>query len=317
MTTQDLQQRLSQGDIIILDGATATEVEKRGVPLHDLTWSAASLLSHPDVVREVHRVYIEAGADIITTNTYASNRNVLDPAGMGADVRRLNALAVQLAREARDQAAASRPVYIAGSISTENTSASSYFGRGILNFQLPNEQQARANYREHAEIMAEAGAELFVLEMMRDIPQTTYALEAALSTGLPVWVGFSTWTFADGSRVLLQDSPDDGPTLAEALAAIIPLGPSVISVMHTTAHETKPALAELRRRWQGPTGAYPNSSGTVEADRWDLEDTESPETLLAAAREWVSMGVQIIGGCCGIGPEHIRMFREGLPARLP
>ena len=54
----------------------------------------------------------------------------------------------------------------------------------------------------------------------------------------------------------------------------------------------------------------------MEADRWNLEDTESPETLLAAAREWVSMGVQIIGGCCGIGPEHIRTFREGLPARL-
>ena len=316
MTTQDLQRRLDQGDIIILDGATATEVEKRGVQLTDMTWSADSLLTHPDVVREVHRVYIEAGADIITTNTYATNRNVLGPAGMGDDVRSLNALAVQLTREAREQTPASRPVYIAGSISTENTSASSYFGRHIEGLQLPDEQQSRANYREQAEVMAEAGAELIVLEMMRDIPQTVYALEASLSTGLPVWVGFSTRISAGGSRILLQDSPDDGPTFAQALEAVIPLGPSVISVMHTTAEETTPALAELRRHWQGPTGAYPNSTGTAEVSNWDLEDTESPDTLLAAAQEWVKMGVHVIGGCCGIGPEHIRTFRSGLPTRV-
>ena len=316
MTTQDLQHRLDQREIIILDGATATEVEKRGVPLHDLTWSAASLLTHPDVVREVHRTYIDAGADIITTNTYATNRNVLAPAGMGDDVQRLNALAVTLAREAREQSAPARPVLIAGSTSTESTRPGFYFGRGLLDLKLPTEQQARANYREQAEIMAEAGAELIVLEMMRDIPQTTYALEASLSTGLPVWVGFSTRTSGDGSRVLLQDSPDDGPTLADAIEAIRTLGCSVVSVMHTTAQETTPALAELRRHWQGPTGAYPNSAGTA-TSRWDLQDTETPESLLAEAREWVKMGVQIIGGCCGIGPEHIRAFREGLPARLP
>ena len=164
--------------------------------------------------------------------------------------------------------------------------------------------------------MAEAGAELIVLEMMRHLPQTIYAVESSLSTGLPVWVGFSTRMSADGSQVLLQDSPDDGPTLADVLEAVIPLGPSVVSVMHTTAQETTPALVELRKRWQGPTGAYPNSTGTA-TSRWDLEDTESPESLLAYAQEWLKMGVQVIGGCCGIGPEHIRTFRARLPARLP
>ena len=235
---------------------------------------------------------------------------------MGDDVQRLNALAVTLAKEAREQSAPARPVLIAGSISTESARPGFYFGRGRLDLQLPTEQQARANYREQAEIMAEAGAELIVLEMMRDIPQTTYALEASLSTGLPVWVGFSTRTSGDGSRVLLQDSPDDGPTLADAIEAIRTLGCSVVSVMHTTAQETTPALAELRRHWQGPTGAYPNSAGTA-TSRWDLQDTETPESLLAEAQEWVKMGVQIIGGCCGIGPEHVRAFREGLPDRLP
>ena len=257
MPTKDLQHRLNQGEIIILDGATATEVEKRGVPLHDLTWSAASLLTHPEVVREVHRTYIEAGADIITTNTYATNRNVLAPAGMGDEVHRLNALAVTLAREAREQSATSRPVLIAGSISTESARPGFYFGRGRLDLQLPTEQQARANYREQAEIMAEAGAELIVLEMMRDIPQTTYALEAALSTGLPVWVGFSTRTSGDGSRVLLQDSPEEGPTLADALEAVKPLGCSVVSVMHTTAQETDAGAGGASAALAGTDGRLP------------------------------------------------------------
>ena len=151
-----------------------------------------------------------------------------------------------LAKEAREQSATSNPVLIAGSISTESTTPGFYFGRGRLDLTLPTEQQARANYREQAEIMAEAGADLIVLEMMRDIPQTTYALEAALSTGLPVWVGFSARMSGDGSQALLQDSPDDGPSLADALEAIRPLGCSVVSVMHTTAQETTPALAELK-----------------------------------------------------------------------
>ena len=317
MTTQDLQRRLEQGEIIILDGATATEVEKRGVPLHDLTWSAASILSHPDVVREVHRVYIEAGADIITTNTYSSNRNVLAPAGMGDEVQMVNAMAVTPGQGGpgagrRLKVSIHRRLHLYRKHKRQLLLGAEYRGSTAT-----TEQQARANYREQAEVMAEAGADLIVLEMMRDISQTVYAVEESLSTGLPVWVGFSTRMSADGSQALLQDSPDDGPTLAEALEAVIPLGPSVISVMHTTAKQTTPALVELRKYWRGPTGAYPNSAGTVDASRWDLEDTESPESLLAEAVEWVKMGVQIIGGCCGIGPEHIRTFREGLPAQLP
>ena len=110
-----MQQRLDVGEVVILDGATGTELEKRGVPMDDAAWDAAALATHPDTVREVHEDYIKAGADVIITNTFATARHVLEPAGMGERCREVNVRAVTLAKEARENAAA-RPVFIAGSI---------------------------------------------------------------------------------------------------------------------------------------------------------------------------------------------------------
>ncbi len=83
----DLRQRLHGGEVVVLDGAMGTELEKRGVPMDDAAWSAAALVTHTDTVREVHEDYIRAGADIITTNTFATARHVLEPAGMGEQFR--------------------------------------------------------------------------------------------------------------------------------------------------------------------------------------------------------------------------------------
>ena len=102
MTTfPDLQARLDQGKVIILDGATGTDLQRRGVPMHGFAWSAAALDTHPETVRAVHEDYIRAGADVIITNSFSTARHVLEPAGLGDRVRALNQRAVSLAREAR------------------------------------------------------------------------------------------------------------------------------------------------------------------------------------------------------------------------
>src|ERR687890_2752298 len=110
-----LRQRLDGGGVVLLDGAMGTELERRGVPMDNAAWSAAALITHPDTVREVHEDYVRAGADVITTNTFATARYVLEPAGMGEKLRELNVRAVTLAKEARD--AADGWVFIAGSLS--------------------------------------------------------------------------------------------------------------------------------------------------------------------------------------------------------
>ncbi len=294
-----MQQRLSEGEVIILDGATGTELEKRGVPMDDAAWDAAALATHPDTVREVHEDYIRAGADLIITNTFATARHVLEPAGMGEQFRELNIRAVSLAKEARENAA-DRPVFIAGSIST-------FTARYDYSYE-PRDEKARANYREQADVLAETGVDVIVLEMMRDIEQTTYALEAALTTGLPVWIGFSCKTTDEGTVVLW----DGEQTLVEALEQIPLSGISLVSIMHTLTEDTPPALQEVTGHWSGPVGAYPHS-GEFVMPNWRFIDVLTPEDFATQAQGWIEMGVQLVGGCCGIGPEHIRLLKERLP----
>ena len=304
-----LKERLDRGEVMILDGAMGTELERKGVPMHGMAWSAAALQTHPDVVRQVHEDYIRAGADIIITNTFATARHTLEYAGMGDLVRRLNTRAVVMAQNAREAAAAAaagdRQVFIAGSIST--------FDPGLKSELRPSEQQARANYREQAHLLAEAGVDLIMLEMMRDVEQSAYAIEAAVSTGVPTWVGFSCRLNEDGSEVLLLGS--QGETFAEALDALAPLGGSVVSVMHTRVEDTTPALAVVQQHWKGPVGSYPHS-GEFVMPNWQFVNIISPQEFLVEAQKWVQTGIQVVGGCCGLGPEHIRVLREHLPTHL-
>jgi S-methylmethionine-dependent homocysteine/selenocysteine methylase len=296
-----LQQRFDGGEVVILDGATGTELERRGAPMDDAAWDAAALATHPDMVREVHEDYIRAGVDVIITNTFATARHVLEPAGMGGQFRELNIRAVTLAKEARENAA-DGPVFIAGSISTMSA-------HDDHNYE-PRAEKARANYREQAEVLAESGVDVIALEMMRDIEQTTYAVEAAVAMGLPVWVGFSCKITEEGTVVLW----DGEHTLVEALEMIPSLGTSLVSIMHTLTEDTPAALREVSECWSGPVGAYPHS-GEFIMPNWQFIDTISPEDFATQAQGWLEMGVQLIGGCCGIGPEHIRLLKERLPER--
>ena len=290
-----VEQRIGSGETIILDGATGTELEKRGVPMDGAAWCAAALATHPDTVREVHEEYIRAGAEIIITNTFPAARHVLEPAGLGDRFRELNALAAQLAREARENAAESE-VYVAGSIST--------FAPYLDYARAPSEKEARANYREQAEVLAEAGVDLISLEMMRDVEQAGYAIEAAVATGLPVWAGFSC-RYEDGTVVLWSGDT----TLAGALDELPLSGISLVSVMHTLIEDTVPALGEVAEVWDGLVGVYPHA-GRFVMPNWQFIDEITPEDFADAAAEWHTLGARVLGGCCGIGPDHIQALAE-------
>ena len=300
---EQLSRRLCQGDIIFLDGATGTELERRGVPMHGVAWSAGALRTHPSVVRQVHEDYIRAGADVVITNTFGSARHTLERTELMDEVRSLNTLAVNLAKEARESAADDRRVYIAGSLSTS-----------FRPEEEPSVGYLKASYGEQAHLLAEAGVDFLVMEMMTGVAQAAHAIAAAVSTGLPVWVGYSCKMSGDGSQVVLLSSA--GETFAEALESLLPLGGSLVSVMHSRIEDTVPALRVVKDLWKGPIGAYPES-GKVVMPNWQFDQISSPEELLSQARQWVQMGVQLIGGCCGIGPGHIRVLKDEVPSRLP
>ncbi len=306
MSYAALRERIDRGEVIVMDGATGTELQRRGVPMDQAAWSAAALLSHPEVVRAVHRDYVEAGADIVIADSFGASRHVLEPAGLGDKTAELNRRAVELAREAC--AGAGRPVYVAGSISSF-VAESDYRNR-------PGAEALRASYREQAGLLAEAEVDFLILEMMRDIDQSRIAVAAAAATGLPVWVGFTCTVARDEKTVLLRGDPGKQMPLAEAFGPVMAEGGSVVAVMHGEVEDTPAALQVVFERWNGPVAAYPHSGGWKNPN-WQFDNIVSPEAFAAAARGWVAKGVQVVGGCCGIGPEHIRALKQSLPARLP
>ena len=319
-----LDEKLAAGDVIVLDGATGTEIARLGGEMNPAAWCAVANRSHPDTVRRVHESYFEAGADVITTNTFATCRHVLEGAGLGDETVAINRRAVELAREARDRVAPGRPVAIAGSMS--NTVAWLPGTVGPDPAFLPSPEKEVSNYREMADTLAEAGCDLLVMEMMLDVERASRVTEAALATGLPVWVGISTSRGPDGTMIgwdvegeengRLPDgySPPPPDALETIIDALVSLGPHVVGIMHSAVESTYPGLRILFERWDGPVMAYP------EAMRFDSAShlarvLEEPEDFATHCRRWVEGGVQIIGGCCGTTISHIRAMVGAVPER--
>lgn len=290
-----LQKRLRQGELIIMDGGTGTELEKRGVPMEEKGWSASSTITQPEILRQIHEEYIRAGADIIITNTFSTSRHVLDSCNLADKFELINATAARIAVEARDNAA-DRPIYIAGSISTTT------FGE-----EQPTPAVALTNFNDQANILADNGVDFFVLEMMRDIEYTNIAHQAAKQTGLPVWTGYSTNVDAEGKVQLTYTQGTI--SFADALQTLSAKETPLVSVMHTLTEDIQPSLSVLKEKWSGPIGVYAHS-GEFIMPNWQFIDIISPEAYASEAQKWVAQGVKVIGGCCGIGPKHIQVLRE-------
>ena len=287
------RKQLEAGRTLIIDGGTGTELRRRGMALSGATWSALASLARYELLRTIHSDYIDAGADVITTNTFATTRFVLEAAGHCDDFTLVNARAVAAAREARDRSG--RDVAIAGSVSCLPPRFDVH--------AYPDESIERAAYLELAETLAEAGVDLLALEMLQETRHAPLACEAARAVGLPVWLGVSCRLGAGGAPVGF-----DFPLvpLTETLETLLAFAPAAVNVMHSPVAAIEPGLREVRARWPGPLGAYPEiGDGTPHTPH-----SVSPDSLAAQAFGWIANGAQIIGGCCGAAPEHIRALAE-------
>ncbi|MEM7226059.1 MAG: homocysteine S-methyltransferase family protein [Pseudomonadota bacterium] len=286
-----LMSRLAKGERILIDGATGTEIERRGVPQLDNAWNGGGALSHPDVLRSVHEDYIREGAEIVISNTFATSKHALIDAAVEDQFEAFNRRGVELACEARSRQ--HRPdVLVAGGISYW-----SWSGRH------PSLGDLRASVEEQAAIMAGAGADLLMLEMMVDIDRMLVTLEAAQTGGLPVWVGLSCKPDDSGTMTLWN-----GDRLVDALDALESRSVPLVSIMHTEVAYIDDCLDLLRRRWPGPIGVYAHSARWVD-NKCIYDGTISPEDHAAHANAWLDAGAQIIGGCCGMGIDHIKALK--------
>ena len=296
---QGIAHRFSDPRPIILDGATSTELERLGVPMNADTWSGLAALTHPDILRDLHIQYLQAGAEVIIANTYAAAPQHVAAAGFGDRAREINVRSAELALEARD-AAADGPAWVAGSLSLMAP------GFRYANRHAPLEHAE--GLRKQAEWLAEAGVDLLVLEMLRDIEWSGAAMDAALSAGLPVWAGFSC-AVDDTGTVMTQSMDGEPMPFEDALRAVTGRGETLVGVMHSEIDDTGPGLECARQVCEAPLGAWPNS-GHFEPPHWQFDDVASPEDFAEIAARWMAAGIRVIGGCCGLGPEHVRAVTE-------
>ena len=296
---EELQRRLEAGETILMDGGMGSEFDRRGLA-SPTTWSGGPMLTHPELVRDIHQEYIEAGAEIIITNTFSTGRDALEHGGLEHKVAEANRLGIEAAVQARRNTGTEDSVIIAASVSTMSPKAHA-------EVPVPYEK-ALETYREQLGELAKGGADVAVGEMLVRISDTLAVIEAAAELGLPVWVGLSLVRDGDGLYLGIQDR-HGGETLQDAMDAIKDKDIATVFIMHTSVDDTAPGLEIVKKNWSGTFGAYahfPRAGGPIPGQGID------PQHYLEYAKEWSEQGALIIGGCCGTRPDHIRALREWL-----
>ena len=251
------------------------------------------MLTHPDAVRSAHEAFIQAGAEAILTNTFSTARHMLEPGGLGSEVRKINSLAVDLSKQARERVARS-PVAIVGSI-CEWTSD--------LNPTWCSPEVVGQAAREQAEVLAESGVDILALEMCERVELSEAVTDAIIGLGLPVWMGVSARTHQGQTELATASYADC--SFEEIVKRISSYPVDIVNIMHTQIPDVDRAFEIVRRYWSGPIGIYPES-GFFTMPNWNFVDVISPEDLVAEANTWVKNGVRLLGGCCGLGPDHIK-----------
>jgi homocysteine S-methyltransferase len=283
---------------LILDGALGTELTRRGVDTTLPLWSAGALDAAPDVVTQIHRDYLNAGATILTANTFRTNVRALAKAGMAHRARELTLKAVAVARAAirsmgaEEQGGEPVPLpLIAGSMAPVEDCYSPDL--------VPGDDELAAEHGELARHLANAGVDLILAETHNTIREAVAAARAAHATGKPLWVSF---TLGPDNHLL------SGEALSDAVLAILPFDPQAVLVNCIPVAQVSLALRLLRTATPShmPIGAYGNVGHVDDTVGWTLTDAVTPAAYAKAAREWRDLGATIIGGCCGTTPAHIR-----------
>jgi S-methylmethionine-dependent homocysteine/selenocysteine methylase len=303
---QAVRERLERGQTVVLDGGLGSELVRRGI-----RWRDHALRTDTAAIQALHADYLQAGAHVIRTNTFQLNRriyqNVFRDAAhlhhIGAPdldqrIPTLIPKAVHLARAARDELGRD-DVAIAGVMSPLEHCFRPDLAR--------SDDQARAEHAEIAELLAEAGADLLLLESMNTLAETQIAIGAAVDTALPVWVSFVVGS--DGN--LLSGEP-----LAHASRTARDMGVEAILANCAPPDDIGRALIAMHPNdlWRG---AYAHI-GRFDPPSWKFEffprftecDAWTPQRYSAMAADWKARGARILGGCCGTGPAHVRALAE-------
>ena len=282
--------------LTILDGGMGGELIRRGLAQETGLWSARPLIENPAAVKQVHRDYIAAGAQIITTNSYSTIPSYLAKAGLESRYEELTRLAGELARRAADASGAE--VRVAGALPPLSESY-----RADL---VPSADEAAPIYARLAAAL-EPNVDLFVCETMSSATEARTAAMAATAAaakrGLPVYVA---WTLDERPGQGLRS----GESIAAALATLADLDIAAYLFNCTSPEAIHAGMATLTELTDKPFGGYPNCFDIPAG--WTLDNDVPAQgrplpltQFVAAARRAMALGASLYGGCCHVGPEYI------------
>ena len=314
MTKPSIINRLEKGETIILDGGTGSELQSRGVNISQRTengelgaWSATANIDAPNIVREIHEDYIRSGAEIITTNSFWSNRTRLDRIGLGSQMEKYTQASVILAKKAIENTG-SNNTYIAGSMAPPQGRPKSL--GGISSSSIISEDLYK-EFLDQSVILAETGVDFLLLEYVSSVDEATMLVKAASETRLPIFLGIKHF---DSTGTLRSKE-----NTIEAIKAVADLPVAAILDMCSSPEDITDVLPLIKNEFKGPVGAYANigyiqnpdatTDKTKQVHRIETAEN-TPERYAKICEDWISKNVQIVGGCCASNPKHISAIRK-------
>lgn len=299
MAYQSIKEKLDKNCVVILDGGNGGELEQIGAKMDKDLWAGKSAIDDPEKLFQVHENYIKSGADVITSNTYAITPISMKEYGYEKFTQEWNKKTVEIALKAADST--KREIAVAGSVSTSGS-----WDKLTMN-------EIKPGFTEQLKILSDAGVDLIILEAMTSKDETVESIiECSSKINLPVWLSISCAMNNEEGKLMhgYQESVTNSKAqfydyLENSLLKFTQLHKGPILVAHSDIKVTSEAVKILKKVHKGSIGAYPNN-GYFEKPNWKLVDDISPSTYLREAKSWVLNGAQIIGGCCGVGPDKIK-----------
>ena len=279
---------------IVLDGPMGTELNQRGINTSLPLWSATAILESPELITAIHTDYINAGADIITSNTFRTDTRTFQKAGLtGNDAKQASYQAVDLAKKAVNNLSPNNRIWIAGSMSPLEDCY-----RPDLS---PNFDSALIEHREKAGWLADAGVDFILIETMNNFQEAKTAAQAALETGLPVAVSF---ILIDSDHIL------NGDNIINAYNRMQKTGIQLFSINCCHHQIISDFISKHINKIHLPLMVYPNAGRIDLLTGWKNDPEFTPQHYSDIVTNWFEQGVQIIGGCCGTGPDFIRLIQQ-------
>ncbi len=293
--TMTFRDALARRELLVADGATGTNYQARGLERGQAPeqW----LYQAPDQVVQLHRDFVQAGSNVILTNTFGATAMRLTHAGLENDAVEVNHRAAKFAREAAASAKPGQTVWVAGSLGPS--------GQLLEPFGTLTREEAVAQFGAQAKALAESGVDLLIIETQFDMGEATAAFEGArAATDLPIIVSFS---FDMGTNTMM------GLKAAQVAQEMTALGADMVGVnCGRSLEENFVNLQEMRGATHLPIWMKPNAGLPRMTDDDVAIYDVTPEMMGEAAARWLEAGAQIVGGCCGTSPQHLAAIAQAV-----